>query len=512
MPLTSVRRNAIANIIGRAVTAVLWVAITPFVLNRLGAERFGIWALFFAFGGYLMTFNLGIGNAMIRFIAIERASGDRHAIVKTLVRGMQLSIALGLLWALVVVVVREGITQAFRVPTELVPETLTSLMIFAVGVFFTFPVQTLTGALQGFERLDSSNLATVVGVVAHVVALYLGLSAGGGLLAVAAAGVIGQAVTTFLGAALLWRPVRETPSETRGPGPRWRDLLHFGAAMQMINGLSILQYQIGKIMLGLLGSLAMVSDYEVASRVASGVAAIPFLVIAALVPAVTRVWESGGPSELTPMFNSSLRWLYPQTVLVLGVLWVLAPDITQLWLGPQHHGVAGLIRLWVVAYAVNLAWIPTATVARSIGAPWLEVWSLTACVLSNVALGFWLIPSYGTAGAIVAMALSFMVGFLTFLMLFRRAGLSFGPWIRRELLPRAVAGALVVVLCSVALARPLARLLPGPGWTHGFVAAALFVAVFALLFSPFGDTQRFFRTTFEMMSGARLGRRDLPSS
>jgi O-antigen/teichoic acid export membrane protein len=191
--LSPVRRNTIASIAGRVVTALLWLAITPYVLSRLGPERFGIWALFFAFNGYLTSFDLGIGSTMIRFVATGRASGDRRSLGRTLARGIGLALGLGVFWALLVMVMRPWIAHAFHVPAEITVETLEALRVFAVGVLLLLPSQALTAALQGFERFDLSNLCMVLGVAAQMPILYLGIAGGGGLTCVAVAGLVGSA-------------------------------------------------------------------------------------------------------------------------------------------------------------------------------------------------------------------------------------------------------------------------------------------------------------------------------
>lgn len=347
--MTALRRNAIANLVGRVASAVLWVAVTPFVLHRLGPERFGIWALFFAFTAYLTVFDLGIGNTMIRFIAVERSAGDRRGIERTLGKGLRLSLGLGILWAVAVILTRSTMTTAFHVPAPLVPETLQALLVFAIGSLLLQPVQVLTGSLQGFERLDLSNACVFTGVAAHATMLCVSLTAGGGLREVALAGIVGQLATGLLAAFLLRGQVRRVATGAAGPGSSWRDLLHFGVALQLTNMLAILQLQAGKIMLGLLGTLAMVTEYELAFRVASGVAGLPVLIVGAVAPTVTRVWIHDGPAAVGALFTSTLRWLYACSVIALGMLWLIAPDITRVWLGPEHDRIAGLIRLWALA-------------------------------------------------------------------------------------------------------------------------------------------------------------------
>ena len=52
------RRNALANLAGRVVSAAVWIALTPWALARLGEERFGVWALLFALSGYVGLLDL----------------------------------------------------------------------------------------------------------------------------------------------------------------------------------------------------------------------------------------------------------------------------------------------------------------------------------------------------------------------------------------------------------------------------------------------------------------------
>jgi len=106
--LTPLRRNAIANVVGRGATVLLWVMVSPYILRHLGAERFGIWALFFAFTGYLVALDLGVGSTMIRFISAERASGDRAAVTRELWRGLMLALGLGRFWAAIIWQVARG--------------------------------------------------------------------------------------------------------------------------------------------------------------------------------------------------------------------------------------------------------------------------------------------------------------------------------------------------------------------------------------------------------------------
>lgn len=506
--LTPLRRNAVANILGRVGTAALWIAVTPHVLSQLGPERFGIWSLFFAFNTYLLSLDLGVGGTLVRFIAAQRPTGDRRALTKTLRWGLGVAFSLGIIWSVCIVVGREWIATAFHVPAAMRSETMAGLLIFAGSALLMFPAQVLLASLQGFERMDLSNLCMFLGVAAQTVALVLGVSAGGGVVAAAVATVVGQTVSGLLAGLLLRRLMAQLPAGGLGTGPRLRDLIGFGGALQVLGVLNALHFQSGRIVLAIVGNLGMVTDYELAMRVSTAAYSLPILIQGAVIPTVSRTEQSEGLAAVEKLFASATRWIFTNSVVVLGSLWILAPDIVQLWLGPGKGQIPALIRLACVAFAICLTYSPGVAIARGLGRPWFEVWSYGAAVITHIGLGVWLVARYGTPGAIVALGSAFVVGFVIFVPLFHsRCGIPFARWFRGEFAPRVLAGVLAVALAAALLgAGPVAAQLPGPGLVHGAVAGLIFLTIFALLFLPMGDTQRLAVALWHM-TGAVVTRR-----
>jgi O-antigen/teichoic acid export membrane protein len=489
--LVSLRRNAVASVLSRVVTAVLWVAVTPFILRRLQAERFGIWALFFAFLSYALAFDLGLQSTMMRFIASARGSGGSIGLRRTVGRGVALALGLGAFWALVLVLARAWIVHWFHVPAGLMPETLDALGIFAGAVLLVFPAQSMMGSLQGFERIDLSTACLISGVAAQIACLCGGLAAGGGLRVAALAAVVGQAVAAGMAAWMLFIELRAV-APREGPIPHWRELINFGAALQLSGILFVLQFQSGKVLLGLLGNLAMVSDYELAFRVGSAVGGLPSLLIASVIPTVSRALQTDGREAVTSLFASASRWTYTAAVINLGLLGLLSADITRVWLGAGHDVVAHLIRVWAIGYFIVLAWGPGTVVARGMGIPWPETVGMAVSLAANVLLAVWWIPRWGAAGAVAALCASFIPAFAVFVALFhKRSGIPFWSWLVREFMPRTVAGIVTVTVCVLLLiAGERAGVLPGAGLLHAGLATVLFTVVFALVFMPLGDTQR----------------------
>jgi O-antigen/teichoic acid export membrane protein len=69
-------RSTASNVIGYAVTVGVWFVLTPFILHRLGASDFGLWALVGSLVAYGTLLDLGVGAAVTKYVAELRARGE----------------------------------------------------------------------------------------------------------------------------------------------------------------------------------------------------------------------------------------------------------------------------------------------------------------------------------------------------------------------------------------------------------------------------------------------------
>src|SRR5439155_21131179 len=76
----AIARNTLWTIGARLVFLLGWALITPWMLKSLGPDRFAVWALLFALSGYFATFDLGLSQALVRFVAEFAARGDVRAL------------------------------------------------------------------------------------------------------------------------------------------------------------------------------------------------------------------------------------------------------------------------------------------------------------------------------------------------------------------------------------------------------------------------------------------------
>src|SRR5215469_7051754 len=72
--------NVIWSWVGVAVQLLPGFIVTPYLIRRLGSERYGIWSLVFSLVGYYALVDLGFRSAAVRYTAHYQALGENHKI------------------------------------------------------------------------------------------------------------------------------------------------------------------------------------------------------------------------------------------------------------------------------------------------------------------------------------------------------------------------------------------------------------------------------------------------
>ena len=461
----SLRRNAIANVAGRSASVLLWVVLTPLVLARLGQERFAVWSLFLGLGGNVASLDLGMASGVARYVALATARGDRANLLLVLRRSLVLSAGIGLLWCIACMAGRDLLVGMFHVPPLLQPEVSRSLMLFAVSMFIYSVTQVLHGALTGFQRLDLANLCYLSGLALHATVLIAGISSGAGLLSVAAAAVGGHALSGLLAAFLVRRSIRELPGGGARERVTWKEILHFGGSVQGTAAGSVGQQQAWNYLLGILGELKWVTQFSLGFRVANAVWSLPSLIQGAVIPAAAHASADGDRDRVRIVYDWACRWIFALGGFVLAGLWLTAPALLVLWLGPQHAdplgGSVAVTRLLAIAFGIATVSGPATAVARGGGWPLLETWNFAIAQGINVLLSLWLIPRFGPSGAAAAMGISYgLAGAWLIVTLHRLLRVPTLGWLGKLVVPRFVLPALAAGGLSWVwkLAEPVSRL------------------------------------------------------
>lgn len=391
------------------INVVIAFVMTPIMIHHLGNSNYGIWELLVAFVGYLGIFELGIGPALVRYIADAWSREDRVAlerIFNTGVFGLAGAGLAGLVVLLVAAAWPEHIlSSAGTGAQQLAPV----LVVFGLNLAAYLPRTALSAYLLGLQAHLFVNLIQGIVAVILSVAMYHVLTAGW------ASPLIWLALIVLLGtflqsaAMLFWilvidGRVRLAVSSFRRD--TLKELLGFGLKSTVIQTSTGLLSKLTGFAIAYTAGVGQLVYFVVPSRLVDYAHSLGTQLGFPLTPYFTHLAGSGNPVASRSAWIQTTRIL--QIVmfgLPIGIV-VLGEPFIRLWIG-QEYAEKGRWTLYILCAALFAQGIVSngARVLMSLGRHGRVAWfsAIFAPLCFAASLGFGVV--WGIEGVAAAVAL-----------------------------------------------------------------------------------------------------------
>jgi O-antigen/teichoic acid export membrane protein len=439
-------RNIVYNFLAQIWFLILPLVVSPYLVGRLGLEKYGILALAGTVIGYLAVLDLGMGTATTKYLADHHAQRDFAAMSKVIGTSVVIYSGLGVVGTLAIsLLARTLVTRLLQVPPELVPQTVTVFYISAIGFLINMPLTVfgaIPAALQRFDVLFFQNLVFgTANLLVQVLLLALGYSL--------RALVLGSVATSALGVAAFLIISRRLLPEVRF-APRFdlqtaRKILRF-SVLKMFSVLSgIVVFQLDRLLIAIFLPIASVSHYVIPLTLAQKIVSIIPNVTTAVFPAVSDYHARGhGLAEL----YARVTKLVALMVLPLSiVLLIFAEPILTVWMGADvaAHSTVTLRWLALAFLVASFAAVPGVFV-EAMGRPGIPAAFAALSAVLNLSITLLLIRPLGVVAPAIALLVNGLITVPLFLGKVHRDVLHVSSWtvIKQSMLRPLLAAALLV--------------------------------------------------------------------
>ena len=346
--------NAGWNLLGTVLPLTVAVLAVPFLLDRMGIERFGLLSLAWVLIGYFSFFDLGLGRALTKMVALHNDAGADEKLSTLCSTGMALVCLLGLAGALLVAAAFPfSYLWIDRLPEEMHTEARHALVLIALGVPLVVATAALRGILEGFQRFRLLNFIRVPAGIA----LFLAPCASawfsprldwaiGALLVTRLVVVAAHALPC---AGLVRLAVSQVRREWIAP------LFHFGGWLTVSSVLGPVIVYIDRFVIGAMLSAASMAYYSAPFDIVSRLLLIPAALTSALFPALTRA-QGTDPLAAQRLRRRSLQLTLVVVVPLAALGALIAEPAVRLWLGAEFAAQsAGVMRILLLGFVFNAA-------------------------------------------------------------------------------------------------------------------------------------------------------------
>lgn len=354
-PSSRFARNAVANWTAFAFTAVVTFFLSPYVIEHLGATRYGVWSLLGTLVGYFGLLDLGIRQSVNRYVAHHQATGAHEQSSAIASAAIRIFGVLGILAILSSGVLAYFASILFNIPDQLVDDTKIIIVLGGVTAAMSLMVGVLGGVMTGVQRFDVNCYLEILVTTVRTVAIVLALREGYGLVALACI----QLAVAVLQCVAYSQAIRKVYAELRirlraDLLPQVKTLLSFGATLSVVHIFSYLASSGAALAIAAFLPIEALTFYAIAGNLclqAGGVASALSHVMTPHVSALT----SAGSNRVGEEIVRVARYAILVTVPITATFWVRGESFISLWMGPAYGPASGeilrilAITLWLGA-------------------------------------------------------------------------------------------------------------------------------------------------------------------
>lgn len=449
----------------------------------LGTGEYGLYTLIGAFVGYLSILDLGLNNAIVRYVAQYRAQNDT--------KGQEnfLAITLIIYSAIAVLLITLGAVFYFYADI-LFEKSLTSdelirakqmLVILVFNIAFTLPGGAFTGICNGYEQFSIPRILSIIKYLLRTVSVISVLKLGSNALGIVIIDTVMNLIYILIS---LFYVIKILKVKIRLHAFDWffvKEIFNYSFWIFIFGLIYQFQWRTGQIILGATTNTTTVAVYGLG--VVLGVYFMTFgnVFNGLILPkAVTSVFNNNDNKKLTVEFVKVSRLSLILLMYVFGGFLLFGKQFIYLWVGYEYK------ESWMVALLIMLAYI--VPISQGYAHAILEAKkkmrfkSLTSLALSSlgIVVGGYLSNYFGLNGMIYGLFIALISLQVVVSFYYHKSlKLNIFSYLKQALFPFLV---LLFIVCFVTYHLTFFNEL---GWFVFFIKGAIYTFVFVLISSFF---------------------------
>lgn len=415
-------RNTLYNILGRFCGIISTLILTPYIIQHIGMERFGIWAIIGVITGYFGLLDFGVGASFVKYTAEFYAKRDYQKINRLVNLGVVFYLLLGALVFSLAIFFIHPLLNLFKVPAGLYGE---AKFVFLTGIFIFLAsnaASPFNAVITGLQRMDLANKLAILVLIPNILGVVFFLRNGYGLSGLIINNLIIFIISALLSIIACFKVLPELKLNLfKLDKEMFARLFSFGFKMQIVKISYVVSNQTDKIILANFLSLSLVAFYQIGSYIINYVIIISSLLVSALMPAFSEIEAKGDRNLLIKAYLKSTQYLSIIVLPLFIFLIVASPRIIFIWMGLGYEKAGLIIQILAIAWMFHTIAQSAGSVSVAIGKPQLLAAASMIITISNIALSLILIKKFGFYGAAWGTVIAVNSGVIYFIFKLHRS-------------------------------------------------------------------------------------------
>jgi O-antigen/teichoic acid export membrane protein len=345
--------NALFNAASGVLPLILSFIFWPYIVETLGDSSYGIFALVSTVIGYFSLLDLGLGNAVVKYVAEFSGKDSEHT---EEIVGVALSVflAAGLIGILIILSIAKVLaTDLLKIPPDLVDVAYHSFCAASLGFFLTMLLTLFTAITNGLSRYDISSSAMAVMGTATTIGAVLLLRAGFGLIHLVWLNVLIPLIVVIFYFLMVRRLMPGIAFRMRFKKETFKKIMHFGMFAMLSRVTDVISGQVNLLIVGAILGVSAVTYYVIPFTILSRLTNLLCRIGMVIFPAISELQGQNRQDTIRELYLTTSRIILSFSAAFMVPLLVFGVRFLSLWMDPEFAARGGLV-MQIITAAVFL--------------------------------------------------------------------------------------------------------------------------------------------------------------
>ncbi|NRG48142.1 oligosaccharide flippase family protein, partial [Bacillus sp. CRN 9] len=411
--MNQIRTGAVLSYISIVLTLVVGLIYTPILIRFLGQSDYGLYSIVLAMASYLSLMDMGVGNAIVRYIARNRAIGDAKKESDLIGQFLLFFLSISVLTLIIGITISMNAHNIFKdsLRTSDINTAQVMMIILTINFAVSFPLNVFSAVLQAYERFIFLKISSIIRIISVPIITLIVLSLGGRL-------IFMTIITTFVNISILLFGYFYCKKiigikVTFSPISRdlKREIFTYAFLIFLTSIADKIYWQTDQILLGILKSSEIVAIYAVSIQFVMIFISLSTALSSLFLPKVSKiVTEKNHLPKLNQLFISVSRLQFFVLGLAFSGFIVFGKEFITLWAGPSYEGAYSILIILMIPFFFDLVQNTGLVILQAKRMYLFRTISLVICSILNVAISIPIIEHYGSTGTAIVTASFVAVG------------------------------------------------------------------------------------------------------
>jgi O-antigen/teichoic acid export membrane protein len=402
-------KNLITSYAGMVLGLLLTFFFTPYFINKLGKEQYGIWTLLFSIITYMEMVDMGMRQSIVRFISKYYAVKDWVGLNKVFSSSIRIYTIVGIVFFVVTLIVVFGFLHSFQIPTEYDHIAQWALIILGLSTALNF-VQMPSSSLGPFHRFDISFYINFSTKVLQTLGMVILLEMGKGLIEMAVLVLVLQLLSRLVMSSVRKRLFPEVRfSFAAIDKETTREMFSYAFFSFLVAATWVISNQSDNIIIGRFISVEAVAVYSVAAQLMTQLRTSVYAIATPIVPTISHFEAENKFERIISLYSKSTRYLYYLSGFFAIGMFILGGPFIHLWVKNGFEDAVTILYLLAIPTAISIPQTIATSVLYGISRHKLAVYILGSEAVIKIVLSVILAQSMGIIGVAIGTVVSQLI-------------------------------------------------------------------------------------------------------